>query len=99
MRFRFTPLAEADLSEIIDYLSSESSPDRAAAVLRAIVDAAGKLADMPGMGHSRADLTDEPVLFWTVYSYLIVYRPETRPLEIIRVVHGSRDPKFIHSGL
>jgi len=26
-----------------------------------------------------------------VYSYLIVYRPETKPLQIVRVVHGHRD--------
>jgi antitoxin ParD1/3/4/toxin ParE1/3/4 len=31
------------------------------------------------------------LLLWTVYSYLIVYDPLTKPLEIIRVVHGARD--------
>jgi antitoxin ParD1/3/4/toxin ParE1/3/4 len=68
-------------------------------VLGEFLDAAGTLADMPGMGHSRVDLTDEPVLFWPVYGYLVVYRPESRPLEVVRVVHGSRDPKAIHVGL
>jgi plasmid stabilization system protein ParE len=29
--------------------------------------------------------------FWTVYSYLIIYRAEARPLEIVRVLHASRD--------
>jgi plasmid stabilization system protein ParE len=34
------------------------------------------------------------VLFFTVYSYMIVYRVKTR-LEIVRVLHGKRDMKQI----
>lgn len=90
-RFRLTPLAERDLEEIVDTISERSSPDRAHAVLREILAAAERLAGMPGMGHARADLTDEPVLFWSLYRYLIVYRPETRPLELLRVLHGRQD--------
>jgi plasmid stabilization system protein ParE len=36
------------------------------------------------------------VHFWTVQqypNYVVVYRPETQPLEIIRVLHGMRDLK------
>ena len=43
------------------------------------------------MGHGREDLTDQPVLFWPVGAYSIIYRPETMPLEVVRVLHGSRD--------
>lgn len=43
------------------------------------------------MGHRREDLTLRAVLFWPVHSFLIVYRPDTRPLEIVRVVSGWRD--------
>jgi antitoxin ParD1/3/4 len=50
---------------------------------------------MPGQGHTRKDLTDLPVLFWPVGSYLIVYDPEKRPLEILRVLHGARDVETI----
>lgn len=39
----------------------------------------------------RPDLTGEPVKFWAVFSYLIVYNPATQPIGIARVVHGSRD--------
>lgn len=92
-RYRLTPLAERDLEEIVDYISEESGRDRAHAVLREILAAAERLAGMPGMGHGRADLTGEPVRFWSVYSYLIVYRPEVRPLEVVRVVSGRRDVK------
>ena len=42
------------------------------------------------MGHSREDLTDRSVLFWRVHSHLVVYRA-SKPLRIVRVVHGKRD--------
>ena len=35
-------------------------------------------------------LTSHPVLFFTVYSYMIVYRSKT-PIEIVRVLHGKRN--------
>jgi len=53
------------------------------------------LAEMPGKGHVREDLTDDEVLFWPVYRYLVVYRPGTAPLEVVRVLHGARDVERI----
>jgi plasmid stabilization system protein ParE len=41
-----------------------------------------KLAEYPGMGHLREDLADEPLRFWPLYSYLIIYRAAARPIEI-----------------
>lgn len=46
---------------------------------------------MPGKGHTREDLTDLPVRFFPLRSYLIVYRSEPAPLQIIAVLHGARD--------
>jgi antitoxin ParD1/3/4/toxin ParE1/3/4 len=42
------------------------------------------------MGHRRAELADARHRFWTVYSYVIAYREDTSPLEIIAIVHGAR---------
>ncbi len=69
-RIRFTALAEGDLEEIIDYIADEASANRARLVLNQILRAADRLAEMPGMGHRREDLTEEDVLFWPVHSYL-----------------------------
>ena len=33
----------------------------------------------------------ERVKFFSVYSYLIVYRPGTKPLRIVSILHGRRD--------
>jgi antitoxin ParD1/3/4/toxin ParE1/3/4 len=54
-----------------------------------------RLAEMPEIGHSRKDLANEPLRFWPVYSYLVIYRPEARPLQVVRVLHGSRDVRRI----
>jgi plasmid stabilization system protein ParE len=46
----------------------------------------------PALGHRREDLAQErPVLFWSLRDYVIIYRPERRPIEIVTVVRGSRD--------
>jgi plasmid stabilization system protein ParE len=43
------------------------------------------------LAHAREDLTDRPLKFWTVYSYLVVYDPAGDPLTIVAVLHGARD--------
>jgi antitoxin ParD1/3/4/toxin ParE1/3/4 len=65
-----------------------------------LFDAFEALARTLGIGHKREDLTGYPVLFWSVGSYLIVYRAEHRPIEIVAVTQGSRDiPAFLRRRL
>jgi hypothetical protein len=44
------------------------------------------------MGHKREDLTQRDVLFWAVYSYLIIYR-NSQPLRVVRIIRAKRDVK------
>jgi antitoxin ParD1/3/4/toxin ParE1/3/4 len=64
-------------------------------VLDASEAAMVRLAKNPGLGHWREDLTDKRHRFFLVYSYLIVYRHETKPLQIIRVLHAARNVQSI----
>jgi len=89
--FRLARRALGDLQEIWDFIS-EDNLDAADRVMEDFYRAFGQLAETPGMGHRRADLTNRDVLFWPVYSYLIVYR-HSDPLSIVRVFHGRRDVK------
>jgi len=89
-KFFFTIRAKQDLEEIWDYIADDSI-DAADRVIADIYGAVEALADVPGMGHSREDLADEKLRVWAVYSYLIVYRAEQSPIEIVRVVSGYRD--------
>jgi antitoxin ParD1/3/4/toxin ParE1/3/4 len=56
------------------------------------------LARTPGAGHWNRNLTDEPVKFFPVYSYLIVYRPETKPLQVVSILRGRRNAERILKG-
>jgi len=69
----------------------EDNLEAANRVSDAILDACALLASQPFNGHARQDLTIRSVLFWSSGRYLIVYRPDTEPLRIIAVFHGSRD--------
>ena len=49
-------------------------------------------ARFPRLGHRRLDpQCDEPVLFWAVGSYVVVYNPAPKPIVIVRILHGARD--------
>jgi toxin ParE1/3/4 len=79
------------LSKIWRYVKKQSSiavADRVESVIREKIVF---LAGSPGAGHWRKNLTDEAVRFFPVYSYLIVYRPETKPLQVVSILHGRRD--------
>jgi antitoxin ParD1/3/4/toxin ParE1/3/4 len=92
--FVLTPRAEQDISDIWDYIADDNieATDR---VLSGFEKAMAKLVKNPGIGHWREELTDKRHRFLIVYSYLIVYRHETKPLQIIRVLHAARDVQSI----
>ena len=89
-RYAVTDQAKADVREIVAYIA-DRDPAAAAKVRARLRDAMRALAASPGIGHFRADLTAEPVRFWAVYSYLIVYLPDAKPLVVVAVLHGARD--------
>jgi plasmid stabilization system protein ParE len=93
-RFVITPDAFDDLEHIFQYIA-RSSPSAAKKVVREIRAGIHKVAVNPGLGHLRADLVDEPLRFWGVYSYLIIYRAERKPIEVLRILHGAQDVKSI----
>jgi plasmid stabilization system protein ParE len=97
-RYVLAPQAVLDLFEIWRYIQEHSSVTAADRVESAIRERMSILADNPGAGHHRTDLTDQDVKFFPVYSYLIVYRPETNPLQIASILHGRRNVGEILEG-
>ena len=90
-RFILSPEAADDLVAIWQYIRQQSSIEMADRVESVIRKRIAFLARTPGAGHWRKDLTDIPVRFFPIYSYLIVYRPESKPLQIVAILHGRRD--------
>ena len=86
----YSPEARLDLLEIWGHVA-EDDVDTADRVEQEIQQAISMLAGNPGLGHLRRDLTSKPVRFWAVYSYLIIFDPDARPLEVVRILSGYRD--------
>jgi plasmid stabilization system protein ParE len=82
--------AMKDLEAIWDYIAQDNldAADRWTDRLFATFEA---LADRPGMGHMRRDLTELPLLFWPVGAYIVIYRKQRTDIEIVAVAHGARD--------
>lgn len=92
-RYQFTPQALDDLFEIWSYIAQDN-PAAADRVEEAIYQACELLAKSPLAGTIRKDLTSLPVRFWGVPpfpKYFLVYDPEAKPLQIIRILHGARN--------
>ena len=90
-RYKVSPEARLDLLSIWEFIARDDI-NTAERLTDRIEKAFRQLATFPKLGHKRADVyTSEPVLFWPVGSYVIVYRPEPRPILIVRVIHRARD--------
>lgn len=89
--YRLSGPATNDLTGIREYLVNEADVPVARYVLRELREAMRFLGKWPDAGHRRQDLTDEPLKFWPVFSYLIIYDPSPEPIEVVRVLRGARD--------
>jgi toxin ParE1/3/4 len=93
--YAFHPEAFADLDEIWNYIA-EDNIDTADRVLADIHSTLTKVAAAPGIGHRRPDLTERPLRFHVARDeYLIAYAPDERPLWIVAVLHGGRNPRLM----
>lgn len=92
--FKLHPGAAQDITEIWQFIA-EDSPLAARRVREDILDAIRKLLPFPQQGHMRPDLTSRPLRFQTVRDYLLAYAPDERPLVVIAVLHGRRNPRII----
>jgi toxin ParE1/3/4 len=90
-RYQLSPEAQQDLTEIKAYYLSRSGARVARCVTSELTRTFQFLAATPGAGHKREDSTEEPVRFWQVFSYPIIYDAANEPLGVARVLHGSQD--------
>lgn len=89
--FRLSTLSQSDLRDIWDFISSDSmqAADR---VLDRLIDCFQMLAQFPGAGRRRPEW-GAGVRSYPLFNLLIVYRATDSGIEVIRVVHGARDPE------
>jgi plasmid stabilization system protein ParE len=92
--FELHPEAAKDITEIWEYIAADS-PLAAKRVREEILDAVRRLVPFPHQGHKRPDLTSRPLRFRSVRDFLIAYAPDVKPLLVIAVVHGRRNPRVM----
>ena len=95
--YQFTQQAINDLDDIWTYIAAGNA-DAAMRVESAILSACEGLARHPRLGSRRSEITPLPVRFWAVTqfpNFIVVYRPETKPLQVVAVLHGKRDIKTL----
>ena len=88
--YRLAPLAQQDAEDLFDYIADDDF-QTALRIEQELTDVFRLLASRPHIGHTREDLQlPSHLRVWPFYSYLIVYRPESKPLEIVRVWHSAQ---------
>lgn len=92
-KYVLTRRADRDIDEIWQWIAQENGNEVADRIEQEFHRAMELLADNPGAGHTRPDVKRAGYRFWSVYSFIIAYRPATKPLTIARVVHGARNFK------
>jgi plasmid stabilization system protein ParE len=92
--FVLHPAAFADLEEIWEFIAVDSL-DAADRVLTEIQDAIRALTSFPQMGHRRSELTSRPLRFHSVRDFVITYASDEKPLVVLAILHGRRNPRVV----
>lgn len=96
--FFLHPGAAQDIAEVWQFIADDN-PAAAGNFRKEILDAIRGLVKFPRQGHLRPDLTSKPLRFQTVREYLIAYAPDEKPLVVIAVIHGRRNPRIMAATL
>lgn len=86
--------AQEDLFEIWRWIAGDSL-DLADRIDQEFHEVFASLGRMPLQGHTRTDLTNRPVRFFPLYSFIVVYQPDLKPVRIMAVLRGRRNVKRI----
>lgn len=87
--YRLNSKAEEDLLNIWSYIA-ENSPANATKFIRTFHQHFTLLAENAQLGQARPDIAPE-LRYFPVKRYLILYRQISDGIEVMRVIHGSRD--------
>lgn len=86
----FSPLAENDYLDIVDWLSDRSVAS-ASRFIDAVEQALKQLRDFPMSGHESAMLDGPGLRILNVGAWSMIYESGNNRIWIVRLVHGSRE--------
>jgi toxin ParE1/3/4 len=89
-QIRFSELSRADLKQIYRYIASDS-PARGRKLVSELTECCEQaIADHPQIGRVRSEIYNNLRSF-AFKRYVIFYREVDEVIEIVRILHGSRD--------
>ena len=89
MRCEISPLAEADLLEIGDYIAQDN-PRRAASIIDELIEQAEKITQMPS-GYTACEDLAAGLRMCTHGRYILFFRVIGTVVRVERVLHSWRD--------
>ena len=91
MKIHWSVIAEADLDDIYDYIARDV-PYYAELFVDRLIEASDKLEEHPRLRRKVPEADDrDDVRELIVQGYRIIYLLQTEQLQILTVLHGSRD--------
>ena len=84
--------ARNDLKQIHDYIAQDSRY-YARNVIQEIVAKTEKLTELPEIGRTVPEISDQNIRELIVYSYRLIYEISEFGVEILAIIHGRRDFK------
>lgn len=91
-RLEVTAAAREDLLRIFEWISADSGPDRADAVIRRLNASLRRLANFPRLAPLAGDLDDPMLRRHSVRPWSVFYRPLVGGgVEVLRVFDSRRD--------
>ena len=98
MAYRLSEHAERDLDDIWEYVFDDSaSEERARKVIVRLLETISLIAGNPRIGRLRPDLR-LGVRSLAADKYLAIYNTAAEDVQILRVVHGSRNLDLLQVG-
>jgi toxin ParE1/3/4 len=85
----FSPASGADLEDIFDHISKDNPP-AAVEYVDKLKESCNLIAEFPEIGVLRQEIAPS-IRCLPVLRYLIFYRSKADVVEIVRIVHSSRD--------
>jgi len=89
MTVLFLPSADADFEQIHDFIA-EDNPDKAKEFIASLKQKCFMLGENPNMGRLRPEIRAD-LRGFSVSPYIILYRMTDDAIEIVNIIHGSRD--------
>jgi toxin ParE1/3/4 len=90
MKIVWTEPAVEDLHELHRFIARDSE-EYAGRFVEGIITAAERLADHPRLGRVVPEANEENIRELLYYNYRIIYRVASDRIELLSVIHGSRD--------